>query len=81
MKPKDKELARGIVGSIVAPLFVSIAIGVFVWYTNTVAKAEQDRTRDEKIDALRATEAVTLQKLNQIAEDVAFIRGHLFQLK
>jgi hypothetical protein len=77
MTKATKDLLMGLAGSVLAPVFVSIAIGVFVWYNNQVAMAEQNRSRDEKIVSLQASEIKTLQKLNQIAEDVAFIRGQL----
>lgn len=77
MTSATKKTMRELTLSIVAPLFVSICIGVFVWYTNAIASAEQDKARDNKITAVETNQAAMGSKIDKIADDVAFIRGQL----
>ena len=77
MSSKTKRMIREAVMGIAVPLFVSILIGVFVWYTNTVANAEQDRARSEKIEAVEINQESMKAKIDKIAEDVSYIRGLL----
>jgi hypothetical protein len=88
MSPTNKKNFRDIVLSIVAPLTVSIVIGVFVWYTNDVTAAEHNKNQDEKIVSLRSdfstyhTETLDKlklhdAKLDDIAKNVDYIRGLL----
>lgn len=88
MSPTSKKTFRDITVGVVAPLTVSIVIGVFVWYSNSVAAAEHDKAQDEKIQSLRTDfstyHSETLDalkthdaKLNKIGGDVDYIRGFL----
>lgn len=43
----------------------------------SVTRAAEDKARDSKIGAVEANQATMGEKIDKIAEDVAFIRGKL----
>lgn len=86
MTKKTKSVVVGFALSVLAPLMVSILIAGAAWYTNSVAQAEQDKARDERIQGVKAdlvlyrTETNAKldaqdTKVNKILEDVGYIRG------